>query len=158
MKNVVIIGAGQLGSRHLQGLKTADIEMSIFVVDNNPQSLNLAKERYNEITENPKIVNINYFQDLGMLPADLDLVIIATGSLIRDQITRLILKQKNVKNIVFEKFLFPSISSYHAISVLLETKHVNAWVNCPRRMFSYFDEIDLISNALIILERLVFPE
>lgn len=48
MKNISIIGAGQLGSRHLQGLMTAQTEMNIWVVDQSLDSLNTAKKDANK--------------------------------------------------------------------------------------------------------------
>jgi len=147
MKNTVIIGAGQLGSRHLQGLKTAKVDMSIFVVDPNIEALEIAEKRYYEVEDNPTIRSINFCSSITLLPKDLDLVIVATSSLIRAEITTALIQAKKIKNIVFEKFLFPSISTYSTILNLLDVNNVNAWVNCPRRMFSYFDQIkEIIEN------------
>ena len=46
--NIAIIGAGQLGSRHLQGLKKAQLPMNIFVLDASEESLTICEQRYNE--------------------------------------------------------------------------------------------------------------
>ena len=48
MFNVAIIGAGQLGSRHLQGLKLAASPLSITVMDSSEESLKVAKARYED--------------------------------------------------------------------------------------------------------------
>lgn len=141
MYNIAIIGAGQLGSRHLQGLKTAKIEMSISIVDNNANSLEMAKERYEEVEDNSLISAISYLADIKELPSSLDLVIIATSSFPRATITETLLKKKKVNNIILEKFLFPRIADYTIINQLLVDYGVNAWVNCPRRMFSYYNDI-----------------
>ena len=50
MYKVAIIGAGQLGSRHLQGLKVAASPLEITVMDSNEDSLKVAKERYDTVT------------------------------------------------------------------------------------------------------------
>lgn len=42
---IAIIGAGQLGSRYLQGLSKVTLEIEIFVVDVSLNSLNLAKKK-----------------------------------------------------------------------------------------------------------------
>ena len=44
MKRIFIIGAGQLGSRHLQALKSSSNSLNIFIVDPSLESLNIAKE------------------------------------------------------------------------------------------------------------------
>ena len=46
MKKVFIIGAGQLGSRHLQALKYVKEALDISVIDPREESLSTAKERY----------------------------------------------------------------------------------------------------------------
>ena len=48
MYKIAVIGAGQLGSRHLQGLKLSKLKSDIWVVDNNPNSLQIAQQRYEE--------------------------------------------------------------------------------------------------------------
>lgn len=49
MYKVAIIGAGQLGSRHLQGLKGAASSLAITVLDSSKESLQVSKERYEAI-------------------------------------------------------------------------------------------------------------
>lgn len=48
MYKIAVIGAGQLGSRHLQGLKLSKLKSDIWVVDNNSNSLQIAQQRYEE--------------------------------------------------------------------------------------------------------------
>ena len=55
MYNIAIIGAGQLGSRHLQGLKLAKLPIKIQVVDSSAESLAVAKSRYEEVVTNHKV-------------------------------------------------------------------------------------------------------
>lgn len=45
MYNIAIIGSEQLGSLHLQGIKTANLELSIEVVDSNIEALRIAEDR-----------------------------------------------------------------------------------------------------------------
>ena len=140
MYKVAIIGAGQLGSRHLQGLKSAASPLSISVVDSNESSLNIAEERYNTI---PTIgeKEVQYTTDLDKLPKELDLVIVATGSKPRRAIITSLLGHAKVKFLVLEKVLFPSLEDYDEITKLLKQKHVRCWVNCPRRMFGMYKQI-----------------
>ena len=44
MKKIALIGAGQLGSRHLQGLAKSDLCLSIEVVEPFEGSKNIAKQ------------------------------------------------------------------------------------------------------------------
>ena len=55
MYKIAVIGAGQLGSRHLQGLKLSKLKSDIWVVDNNSNSLQIAQQRYEEGEVNSNI-------------------------------------------------------------------------------------------------------
>ena len=54
-KRIAIIGAGQLGSRHLQGLTKIKQDIHITVIDPNPSALEIARQRFVEMPENPLI-------------------------------------------------------------------------------------------------------
>lgn len=143
MYKVVIIGTGQLGSRHLQGLKLAQLPMSIWVVDPSCESLRVAMERYNEVSYNSNIVSCEFVDNLDLLPHELDLVIVATNSTPRLNIIERLLSTKNVKNLVLEKFLFPALSNYQKAEKLLLNNGLlgNTWVNCPRRLWTGYQKL-----------------
>lgn len=133
MKKITIIGAGQLGSRHLQGLMRGKTEMEIWVIDQSKESLKIAKSRCDEIEQaSPKVVH--YAETVDVLPDTLDLVIVATGSKPRAAIVKILLAHSKVKYMVLEKFLFTRMSEYDEIGALLYEKGVKCWVNCARRM------------------------
>ncbi|NCC54627.1 MAG: dehydrogenase [Erysipelotrichia bacterium] len=141
MHKVAIIGSGQLGSRHLQGIKTANIELSIEVVDSNIESLKVAENRYYEIVANQYTKAIRFISSIDDLSNDLDIVIIATSSAPRYIITKELIEKKHVRNIIFEKVLFQNEDHFYEIYNMLNTFGINAWVNCPRRMFDYYNDI-----------------
>ncbi|MDH5645508.1 MAG: dehydrogenase, partial [Candidatus Heimdallarchaeota archaeon] len=82
VKTIAIIGVGQIGSRHLQGLTHLSIPSKIFLVDPIEASLDVAIKRYNEIEKNNIHELIKYYE-ISELPKILDLAIIATSSDIR---------------------------------------------------------------------------
>lgn len=140
MYNTAIIGAGQLGSRHLQGLKTSSLPMEIWVIDNNNESLKIAEDRYNAV-EAVSSKSAHFINDIHGLPTELDFVVVATGSKPRAAIVKSLLSHSTVKNLILEKVLFPKLSEYDEIGNLLKSKGVKCWVNCPRRMFGYFQDV-----------------
>ena len=145
---MAIIGAGQLGSRHLQGIKGAASPLSISVVDSSVNSLQVAKERYEAVTPKGE-KRVEYLTSIDDLPQALDLVIIATGSKPRAAIVKSLLNEKLVRNMVLEKVLFPLMSDYDEIGMLLKEKGVRCWVNCPRRMYGMYQDIaQLIDRSL----------
>lgn len=153
MKKVSIIGAGQLGSRHLQGLKTAQTEMEIWVIDSCEESLKVAKERC-EAVESKTSKTVHYAQNIDDLPQNLDLVIIATGSKPRASIIKSLLSKVSVRYLVLEKFLFTRLHDFDEIEALLKEKGVKCWVNCPRRMWPSYEAI----KKLVVPEKPVIIE
>jgi len=141
MKKIAIIGAGQLGSRHLQGLKTSNNELAIYVMDMSNDSLRLAEERYNQVSDNGYCKEVYFVTSIDSLPQDLDVAIIATGSIPRAMLTKALLDHSNVKYLVLEKILFPRLAEYEEIQEVIKNKNVKAWVNCPRRLFAYYQKL-----------------
>lgn len=140
MYNAAIIGAGQLGSRHLQGLKTASSPLSITVMDSSEESLKIAKERYESVAVIGE-KTVQYVKSMDNLPEFLDLVIIATGSKPRASIVKRLLNHSLVRYMILEKVLFTQLADYDEIGVLTKEKGVHCWVNCPRRMFGSYGYI-----------------
>lgn len=145
MNTILIAGAGQLGSRHLQGVKSSNHELDIWVYDLSEESLKVAEERYNQIVSENKTAH--FLNSLDSVPENIDIAIVASGSKPRAIIVKQILASKNVKYMVLEKFLFPRLAEYEEIGNLLNEKKVKAWVNCPRRMWDGYAMIKSLVNC-----------
>jgi len=147
MKKIVIIGAGQLGSRHLQGIAQCSFDVSIEVVEPYKGARDIAFDRYKEIKESGFVKDISFYDSIESLSDEIDLVIVATNSNIRAIVTKKLLETKKVKNLVLEKVLFQRVDEYYMIEKLLEEKGVNCWVNHPRRMFPFYQELKEMFNG-----------
>ncbi|MGJ0290677.1 Gfo/Idh/MocA family oxidoreductase [Aliarcobacter cryaerophilus] len=141
MKKIALIGAGQLGSRHLQGLAKSDLEISIEVVEPFEASRNTAKQRFEEIPVNQQIKNISFLENILQLSDNLDLVIVATNSDVRYKVVKELLENKKVRNLVLEKVLFQKIDEYKYVEELLTKTNTKCWVNHPRRMFPFYKNL-----------------
>ncbi len=138
MYRIAVIGAGQLGSRHLQGLAKIALPVSLTVVDRVPASLGLAKERFRQVPESNRIAEIRYLSSCSDLPRELDLAIVATTADVRAAATREMLRTTNIRNILFEKVVFQTEEDFAAISRDLADRNIKAWVNCPRRVYPFY--------------------
>ena len=141
MKNILVIGAGQLGSRHLQSLKAIPSErFNIYVIDPSNESLNIAKERATQIeNENHKLYFLNDLKDLEV--TQFYFCVIATTSNIRAQVTKDLLSNFTVENLLLEKILFNKDSQYSEIEKILEQSETRCWVNCCMRMQKIYSEL-----------------
>lgn len=148
-KKIVIIGAGQLGSRHLQALALLNDTAEINVVDPSLEGREIAQQRFEQIEGHKKHVLKYYSSLVDLDKTSLDLVIIATNSGIRAKVTEELLIGFQVDYLILEKFLFQKETEYHKIGQLIKQKGVKAFVNCPRRMFPTYKKIkDLVKDSV----------
>lgn len=145
MNKILIIGAGQLGSRHLQGALQSTIPLNISVVDPSNDSLNIAKQRAEQVSFNNTKSTVCYAQNLPKAES-FDVCIIATSASVRAKVTTSLLADNKVSFIIFEKVLFQALNDYSDIEALLEQHNITAWVNCPRRLSPSYQQIKELLN------------
>lgn len=150
-KKIVIVGAGQIGSRHLQALAKVDFSISIWVLDPSEDSLRRSKERYEEITSSGKVTAIEFSQNMDFLPPEVDLCIVATAANVRAKVIKEIITRSKIKYFLLEKVLFQSLAEYREISSLFKANKIKSWVNCPRRIMPFYKNLkDIFSKDKII--------
>lgn len=136
--NIVIVGAGQLGSRYLQGLAKYTEPLSIQVIDIDRGSLDTAQSRWLEVAGGSPLHTVNFQADMGTLPANTDLAIISTSSFVREKVVAALITKTSVKNWILEKVLAQHTASLDNLGKLVGT---NAWVNTYFRTLEWFKEI-----------------
>jgi hypothetical protein len=175
MANIVIVGAGQIGSRHLQGLSRIDRDSHILVIDPSHSSLEKAQKRFEEMPPSDHIVSLKFNTVIENSNSNFDVAIIATTADIRREAIEELVNTVNVQNLIIEKVAFQSIEDYSIILHLLDRKGIKAWVNFPRRMYPVYKSLKktlesprdmyfelsggnwhLTSNALHLLDLLSF--
>jgi hypothetical protein len=136
--NILIAGAGQLGSRYLQGLsKFADL-LNIYVFDISDDSLNTARLRWEMCNNN--FHQVHYIKEYNKLPQSIDLAIISSTANVRVEIIKKIIAYTHVDYWILEKILATSISDLNEIKFLTKDS-LNAWVNTPMHawpLYKYF--------------------
>ena len=139
--NVLIVGAGQLGSRHLQSLaNVSEYLLNIDVVDPSVESLEVSKQRYDSL--DVKSHSVNYHRSISETQvSSYQLAIVATNSNVRSAVVKCILEEKKLRYLILEKVLFQKTEEYYEIEQLLKQKNVSTWVNHPRRMFEFYREL-----------------
>ncbi len=149
MKKIYIIGAGQLGSRHLQALKNVKTPLEITVIDPSEASLKTAKERYegfNGIANHP----IKYSLTILKEDSEMEIVIVATNSNFRRAAVEQMLKMNKAKYFILEKYLFDKKADYLIVGELLKKSGSTAWVNCSMRKMPFYNKIKEYFNGKAI--------
>ena len=141
MYKIALIGAGQIGSRHLQALALAKVPISVEVVSRSSQSLAKTKERFEQIQGTGLAKRVKYFQSIKYLSNAIDIAIIATNSDVRRKVIEELIQYKKTRFLLLEKVVFQSIQDFQEIIELLKINQVKAWVNCPRRMIAFYQEM-----------------
>ena len=131
MIKIQVIGAGGIGMRHLQSIAGLKEPFECWAVDPREESLGRVRQI---LSGHDKVACFHYVNSMSETPDHADVVIVATSSLVRAQVTRDLLNSKSVKYLILEKFLFPTESDYGEIGNLIKKKGVSCWVNTPRRM------------------------
>lgn len=172
-KSVFIVGAGQLGSRHLQALKAVELPLDITVIDPSATALQTARERYEGIPG----VQTHVVQYLTAVPASfdpIDVAIIPSNSNVRRLIVEALLSGGRIRTMVLEKLLFDRKEDYAAVHDLLGKNDVRAWVNCSMRTMPFYtglqplfqgapftyvvtgSQFGLITNAIHYIDHMAF--
>jgi predicted dehydrogenase len=139
-KKIAVVGAGQLGSRHLQALSLIEQPIEIWVVDPENSSLTRAKDRW-EQTKPASNKSIHFESSMSALPKRLDSAIVATSAGPRFQVTSQLLKETTVDFLVLEKILFPRLSEYEQMAKILRDRTQGTWVNCSFRMIPFYKRL-----------------
>ena len=138
--SILISGAGQLGSRYLQGLVNCRLPLRIFVQDTNEESIWRAEQRWQEVLTPETPHEVLFQTSLVSLPSEIDIAIVATTADVRPKVVVDIASRSNVRFWVLEKLLAQSESGLDQIVSSIKNGS-NAWVNVPRRMTPWHKEI-----------------
>jgi hypothetical protein len=142
MQSILLVGAGQLGSRYLQGLSTVKLDLYITVVDPSDLSLNKAKKRWVEVGGDESQHTIRWCK---VLPQDLsliDLAIISTSAGGRADLIKKISSTIKVRYWVLEKVLAQSKKELDIINAATKDSK-KTWVNMVRRESNWHQQLKL---------------
>ncbi len=139
-KVIALVGAGNIGSRHLQALANVDTPLQIYVIDPNKDSLSLADERFRQI-DNSDVHNVIFGENIDIIPKAVDMAIIATSSGPRLNIITEFLSKTECKKMVLEKFLFNREEDFYRAREVLKKYNVSVWVNTTYRAIPFYKKL-----------------
>mgnify|MGYP003964056997 FL=1 len=139
-KKIILIGCGNIGSRHLQAIVKTNDETSIQIVEPNVEAQKLAKSRLNEIKYNKSRKEFFWHKSVSTIKNESDLIIIATNSKGRVSLIQELL-QLGHKKFIVEKMVCQSSDEYKKLLFLFKKFNAKGWVNTNRRYFKYYQNI-----------------
>lgn len=139
-RQIGIIGAGNLGIRHLQAIALLEESCRITVMDIREEALQKAETAFRE-TGGADRHNVCFVREMASMPREMDAVVVATASDVRRKVIEELLANARAPYLILEKVLFQRLEDYSAIGELMEKKQIRAFVNCPRRMYPVYGRI-----------------
>jgi hypothetical protein len=138
-RHIALIGAGQLGRRHLQALVKLPDSACLTVIDPAPAALAACRAAVREVAGCERHA-YDYRLEIGALPP-VDFAVVATTADVRRATVERLLAATAVKNLLLEKVLFQRASDCTAIGALLQDRGVKAWVNAARRTWPFYRKL-----------------
>jgi len=140
IKNILVIGCGNIGSRHIQALAKLPFNTHIEIVDPDLNSHKIAQSRLNEINYNKQKHEFLWHVSISELKQKHnDLVIVATTALNRLPILKKLLP--NNSKFLIEKIVCQSVKEYDELLDLMKKFNAKGWINTPRRYFESWNKI-----------------
>ena len=146
-KSVLLVGCGEIGSRHLQALVKID-NIIINIVEPSSESRKIAIKRIKEVTT--KDQKIFWYDSIEEVKNEIKVVIVATLSVYRvNQIINLL--KKGYKKFLIEKMVCQSDEQYKLLLSEMKKYQAVGWVNMVRRYFPIYQNIkNMIDQKEII--------
>lgn len=143
--NILLVGAGQLGSRYLQGLSATNSFLNITVIEPDKKAIEVAQNRWLEVNDSvtKQVITFN-----KKIPSDLffvDLVIIATSSKGRAKLISDISSKIKCRFWILEKVVAQSLQDLDLIKDSVASSE-GVWVNTPRRLMQWHQNIRSFVN------------
>jgi hypothetical protein len=140
MPVILISGAGQLGTRYLQGLARSGRSLEIHVQDIREESLSRAVQAWNDVRCTAPSSHASFHGSLESVPRKLDIAIVATTADVRPTAAGLIARHAIVRYWILEKVLAQNEWGLDELQSHARNA-AEAWVNTPRRIMPWHQSI-----------------
>ena len=130
MLNILIVGCGNIGKRHLFSLNNSKHKINIKVLEKDIKKIKLFKKINKGFT--------GYIKNYSEIDRNTALLLICTKAYKREKIIKSVLKYCNPKFMILEKIPFQKMTAYREILNLCKKRKIKTWVNFPFRYQSYY--------------------
>ena len=155
VKKIILVGCGNIGSRHLQAIAKLSCGIQVNIVEPNANAQTLAKSRLNEITYD--ITNHEFFwhKSISELKDVGDLVIVTTHAVGRVDLMLDLINKGNTRFLI-EKLVCQSVNEYKILLEKMEKHDAKGWVNTNYRYFEGYKKIKKLLEGQEIINLSVF--
>lgn len=128
MKNILLVGCGNVGFRYLQAINELNLNFKCIVIEKNNLLRQKIRKKFN--------FNFKFFNSIPKKIINYDLCIVSTQAKDRYKAIVTLWNKINCKNWILEKNLGISSKEIYEIKKLLQ--NYNVWINTPLRIFQVY--------------------
>ncbi len=156
LKKLLIVGCGELGSRHLQAAASLKGIGEIHIIDSNEQALAIGKSRITEISDLNRDIKFFWWNSFKKEASNGDCCVVATLSKGRGALVKKIVNELNYRTFLIEKVVEQSLTEYQSLMDFCHQHKVNVWVNCKTRAYAIHEYVKskLDPNIPVIFTRI----
>lgn len=134
---ILLVGAGALGSRHLQSM-CALPALEIFVIEPDVHS----RQRCLQLPQIASYPHIKWYSSIAELPCkSFDVVILACSAAPRFEMAMSVLAECKVRYMILEKVVFQQTAHFSLLAQAIEASRCKVFVNCPRRLYPFYQKL-----------------
>ena len=130
---ILIVGCGELGSRHLQAVSVLEEVAEIEVVEPDADRIVMGQRRLDEGKDRNRGIRYRWLSSLDDVSPEGDLCIVATQADVRCEVVREVVDRTTYHDFLLEKIVAQSIEDYDALLDLSRARNLAVWVNCKKR-------------------------
>ena len=155
-KTIIIVGCGNLGFRHFEGVCKSSCNLSIHLYDWSPEALRNIKKRIEKSSIDLSHLVVKYWSNLDSLCDSfgrVNLVVVATTAVGRGSLLSQVFEKIKSDFWIIEKPISTSVRDLLTIKDYVASN--NIWVNFPRRASRWYEQLQQLlseSNSPFTIE------
>lgn len=135
MPDILLIGCGELGSRHLQAVAALPFIQKVVAVDPSAKALETGRQRVLGLPDRNPAIEWQWASSLDGIRTGFDLCIVATQAKGRAALVRQVAETIGIGRFLLEKIVTPSVAEYQSLLRLAKGRALKIWVNCKTRAY-----------------------
>lgn len=134
---ILVVGCGELGSRHLQAVAALPQVREVEVVDLRPEALALGKQRLSEVADRVPAITYRWLPSLDRSARGGDLCVIASQAEGRCRLVQQVVEELDYRSFLLEKIVAQSVREYEDLLAFSEQHNLSVWVNFKTRAYPF---------------------
>jgi predicted dehydrogenase len=130
---VLIVGCGELGSRHLQAVAALPLVREIEIVEPSKDAVQIGQRRLAEVSDRHPGISCRWLSALDEATPGGDLCIVATRADVRCRIVGEVVAKLSYTRFLLEKLVSQTVAEYENLRILAQQQSLRIWVNCKTR-------------------------